>query len=218
MRRVIYFYFLVLISNVGAQHKIQRIIQGDATDIYIAIEGIDNLQVEESNGSSIEMEVLDRNEIGVIESFSCEDKTCLLKVRTVVKETHAINDKIHQFPSAPPSNVTAIVKVPKGKKITIDGAVVDVQSQGYHGNLKVMIDKGNIRLSHIEGIVELDVFSGAVFASITKDTDLDVSTRKGSITMDKKELSSPYKKTQLQQKRLIVRSINANVVLSSKKR
>lgn len=217
MRLAIYIYFVLFVCAVSAQHKIQRIVEGEATDIYIAIEGIDNLKVEESDKNTIEMIILDRDEVGVVESFSCEDKTCVLKVKTLVKQTHAINDKIHQFPSAPPSNVTAIVKVPKGKKVIIEGAIVDVQSQGYQGALKMMIDKGNIRLSNIKGKVELDVFSGAIFASITKDTGLDLSTRKGSITMDKKEVTSPHKKELEQQKQLIVRSINANVIISTKK-
>ena len=187
------------------------------TDIYISIEGIDNLKIEESDTNSIEMTLLDMNELGVIESFTCEDKTCVLKVKAVVKQTHAINDKIHQFPLAPPSNVTAVVKVPKHKNVTIEGAMVDIQSKGYEGTLKVRIDKGNISIEKTKGIIDVEVFAGVIYATVSKETVLDIQTRKGRISLEKKTIKSPYKKKEKGLKQLRVRSINANVVLTSKK-
>jgi len=217
MRAFISIVFLLIGTSLIAQQKVMRTIQSDATDIYISIEGIDNLKIQESEDNNIKMTLLDMNELGVIESFSCEDKSCVLKVRAVIKQTHAINDKIHQFPLAPPSNVTAIVKIPKHKKVTIEGAMVDIQSKGYEGVLKVSVDKGNIEIQKIKGEVLLDVFSGVIHAKVSKETALDVQTRKGRIILDKKRMKSPYKKNEKGKKKLVVRSINANVVLTSKK-
>ena len=217
MRTFISIVFLLVSTTLIAQQKVVRTIQSDATDIYISIEGIDNLKIQESENNSIEMTLLDMNELGVIESFSCEEKSCVLKVKAVIKQTHAINDKIHQFPLAPPSNVTAVVKIPKHKKVIIEGAMVDIQSKGYEGSLQVQIDKGNIRLEKTKGDIHLEVFSGVIYATVSKETTLDIQTRKGRISIDKKRVKSPYKKNGKAQKQFVVRSINANVVLTSKK-
>ncbi len=216
MRSLFFIVFLWVGTGLVAQQKIVRTIQSDATDIYISIEGIDNLTIEESATNSIEMTLLDMNELGVLEDFSCEDKTCSLQVKAIVKQ-RAINDKIHQFPLAPPTNVTAILKVPKHKKLTVEGIMVDIQSKGYEGLLKVRIDKGNIRLPNIKGTADIEVFSGNIFATISKEIMTDIETRKGRVSMDKKQVTSTFKKNLGQQKGLIVRSINANVVLTSKK-
>lgn len=208
--------FLLTSTYLMAQQKIVRTIESDATDIYINIEGIDNLTIEESSTNSVEMTLLDMNELGVLEEFVCEDKTCTLKVKAIVKQ-QAINDKIHQFPLAPPTNVTAALKVPKQKNLTVEGVMVDIQSKGYEGVLKVRIDKGNIRLPNLKGVVDIGVFSGNIFAAVSKEIMVDVETRKGRVLLDKKRVESTYKKNAGQQKQLIVRSINANVVLTTRK-
>lgn len=217
MRTVFFTIFLLITTVLSAQQKIVRTIQSDAPYIDVYVEGIDNLKIEESDTNSIEITLFDKNELGVFESFSCEDKTCVLKVKAVIKQSHAINDKIHQFPLAPPSNVTATIKIPKGKTVSIIGEMIDIQSKGYQGSLKILIDKGDIRLPSVKGIVELQVFSGAIYATIEKEASLEIQTRKGTISLDKKVLKSPFKKEQKGEKQLIVKSMNANVVLTSKK-
>ncbi|MDT7832729.1 hypothetical protein RQM59_10090 [Flavobacteriaceae bacterium S356] len=217
MRVFIFIVFLLSTLGLLAQQKVVRTIQSEATAIYITIEGIDNLKIEESETNSIEMTLLDMNELGVLESFTCEDKSCVLNVKAVVKKTHAINDKIHQFPLAPPTNVTAVVKIPKHKKVTIEAGMVDIQSKGYEGTLKVRIDKGNIRIPSIKGVVVVELFAGVIHATVSKEIVLDLQTRKGKIMVNRQLVKSTYKKKEKGQKQLRVRSINANVVLTSKK-
>lgn len=216
MRVFIVITFLLISNSLIAQQKIVRTIESDATEVYVSLDGIDNLIIEESSTDSIEMTLLDMNELGVLEAFTCEDKACRLEVKAIVKQ-QAINDKIHQFPLAPPTNITAVLKIPKNKNLTIEGIMIDIQSKGYKGILKLYIDKGNIRLPNIKGIVDIEMFSGTIFANIAKKTTIDIQTRKGRISLDKKPIKSPYKKNLGQEKQLIIRSINANVVLTSQK-
>jgi hypothetical protein len=206
-----------LSTSLLAQHKIVRTLESKATHITIFLEGIDNLKIEESDNQALEMTLLDLDELGVKEGFSCEDKSCVLQIKTVQKKAYKINDKIHQFPLAPPSNVQAVIKIPKHKNVSILSEMIDIQTQGYEGVLQLTIDKGNIRVAEVKNKVILELFSGAIYATIDKETSCDIHTRNGHVSLDQKKLASPYKKEKKSQKKLEVKSIHANVVLRTKK-
>ena len=129
--------------------------------------------------------------------------------------TIPVTNKINQFPLAPPSNVTATVRIPKNKKVTIFGAIIDIQTKGYEGILRILIERGNVRVSDIKGLTEIDLHTGTVFAQVD-ETALDVRTRKGVISLNEINQKSPYKKKVKKAHKLIVKSINANVVLTER--
>ncbi|MFY0602524.1 MAG: hypothetical protein JXQ93_01135 [Flavobacteriaceae bacterium] len=214
--RVIFFLFLFPII-LNAQQKITRVIKSEARHIDIYLDGIDNLKIEESNTNAIEMIVLDQNELGVFENFSCENKSCVLKIKSELKGTNDINNKINQFPIPPPSNVSVSIKVPKNKTVTIHADMIDIQSNGYQGVLKMIVGKGNLSISVIKGIVELALFSGMIYVTTLKDIALELTTRKGKILLNGKKVKSQYKKPGSNLKKLTIKSINGNVMLTSKK-
>ena len=111
--------------------------------------------------------------------------------------------------------MSAVVKIPKGKKVTVFGETIDIQTQGYQGILRILIDKGNVRIQGIKGITEVDLFAGTVFATVNND-DLNIRTRKGIITVNEEVQKSPYKKKLKKAHKFIVKSINANVVLTQR--
>lgn len=217
MKKSLLFLFFLASASSLAQQKVQKIIESAATHIHIFIEGVDNLQIETSYDHLIEITILDNDGLGVFDSFSCVANSCTLTIKTELKETDDLTNKINQFPMAPPTNVNAIIKIPKNKSVAITGEMIDIQSMGYSGKLKLTVDKGNIRILSIKGVVVSNVFSGAVYATIDNGIALDISTRKGLISLDKKSVRSPYIKKESGEKQLIIRSVNANVLLTTKK-
>ena len=159
------------------------------------------------------MTILDADGLGVIENFSCNDFNCVLSIKTELRIDNPQTNKINQFPLAPPSNVSAVVKIPKNKKVTVFGETIDVQTEGYEGILRILIDKGNVRIKGIKGITEIDLFAGTVYASIDKNA-LDIKTRKGRISVNEEIQQSPFRKKIKKAHKLVVKSINANVVLT----
>ena len=159
------------------------------------------------------MVILDADGMGVIDDFKCNDFNCVLSIKTELKIDNPITNKINQFPLAAPTNVSAIVKIPKNKKVTVFGETIDVQTGGYQGVLRILIDKGNVRIKGIKGITEVNLFAGTVFANINKNS-LHIKTRKGTISLNDEVQKSPYKKKKKKAHLLVVKSINANVVLT----
>ncbi len=213
MKKHILISFLFVGLLLQAQQKIVKTIESDAPYVEVKTEGIDNLIIEESETNELEMIILDADGLGFIESFSCNDYNCVLSIKTELKGTDDINNKINQFPLAPPTNVSAIIKIPKNKKVTIFGETIDIQTSGYDGILRILIDKGNVRIEGIKGITEVTLFTGTVFATVD-DSSLDIKTRKGKISLNEEIVKSPYRKKEKKKKRLVVKSVNANVVLT----
>jgi len=212
---VVFIVFLVVSSSVMGQRKITKKIASKAPYVEVKTDGIDNLVIEESDSNEMEMIISDVDGLGVIEDFSCNDRNCVLTISTELRIDNPQTNKINQFPNAPPSNVSAVVKIPKGKKVTVFGETIDIQTQGYQGILRILIDKGNVRIQGIKGITEVDLFAGTVFATIDND-DLNIRTRKGTITVNEEVQKSPYKKKLKKAHKFIVKSINANVVLTQR--
>lgn len=200
---------------ITAQRKITKKVESKAPYVEIRTDGIDNLVVEESDSNELEMIISDADGLGVIEDFSCNDYNCVLSIKTELQIDNPQTNKINQFSLAPPSNVSAVVKIPKDKKVTVFGETIDIQTEGYDGVLRILIDKGNVRIKDIKGITEVELFTGTVFATINNNT-LNIKTRKGTITLNEKVQKSPYKKKVKEAHKFIVKSINANVVLTQR--
>lgn len=197
------------------QQKIIKKVKSDAPYVEVRTDGIDNLVIEESETDELEMIISDVDGLGVIEDFSCNDYNCVLNIVTELRIDNPQTNKINMFPLAPPSNVSAVVKIPKDKKVTVFGETIDIQTQGYNGILRILIDKGNVRIKGIKGITEVDLFAGTVFATVENQA-LDIRTRKGTVTVNKKVQKSPFKRKVKKAHKFIVKSINANVVLTQR--
>lgn len=216
MRKTSFLWVLLLFSIVMfSQQKITKKIQSDAPYVEVRTDGIDNLVIEESETNELEMIISDVDGLGVIDDFSCNDYNCVLSIKTDLRIDNPQTNKINMFPLAPPSNVSAVVKIPKNKKVTVFGETIDIQTQGYDGILAILIDKGNVRVKGIKGILEVDLFTGTVFATIENEA-LDIRTRKGTVTVNEKVQKSPYKRKIKKAHKFIVKSINANVVLTQR--
>lgn len=211
--------FLILLFFIPfgllAQQKIIKTVKSDAPYVEVKTDGIDNLVIQESDSDELEMIISDADGMGVIENFSCNDFNCVLSIKTELKIDNPQTNKINQFPLAAPTNVTAVVKIPRNKKVTVFGETIDIQTEGYQGVLRILIDKGNVRIKGIKGITEVDLFTGTVFANVNENA-LDIRTRKGSISLNKETQKSPFKKKIKKAHKLIVKSINANVVLTQR--
>ena len=195
------------------QQKMVKTIKSDAPYVEVKTDGIDNLIIEESETDELEMIILDKDGLGFVENFSCNDFNCVLNIKTELKIDHLDTSKVNFISTTPETNVRAVVKIPKGKKVTIYGETIDIQTKGYQGILRILIDSGNVRVKAIKGITEVSLFTGTVYASVA-DNALDIRTRKGTISYNEEAQKSPYKKKKKKAHLLAVKSIHGNVILT----
>ena len=210
--RFIIIFFIVPFFAFG-QQKIIKVVETDAPYVEVKTDGIDNLIIEESETNELTMTILDKNGLGVIENFSCDDFNCVLNIKTELKVENPITQSKVDFIVNPQSNVSAVVKIPKDKKVTILGGIIDIETKGYQGILRILIEEGNVQIKGIKGITEVNLFTGIVFADI-KENALDIRTRKGKISLNEEIQKSPYKRKKKKAHKLIVKTNNANVVLT----
>jgi len=209
--------FVILLISISCgligQEKIVKTIKSDAPYVEVNTKGIDNLIIKESETDQLEMIITDKEGFGFVENLTCDDFNCVVNIKTELKEENLIHQSKVNFIVPPQSNVNAIVKIPKNKKVSIFGEIIDVQTEGYLGVLRILIDKGNIRIKEVKGITEVNLFAGTVFATI-KGIALDIRTKKGEVLLNNATQKSPFRVKRKKAPTLIVKSINANVVLT----
>lgn len=205
--------FLLITVGLSAQNTFSKRVKSESYYIEVRTDGIDNLVIEESENDQLEMVIKDKNGLGVIHNLSCSENKCTIRIKTELKIEYPMTDKINMFHQQPPSNVTAVVKIPKNREVTVFGKEIDIQTQGYKGVLFMFIDKGNIRIAELKGVTEIELASGNVYATIKKNY-LDIKTRKGTIHLNDSIQKSPLKRKIKKSNKLSVESINANVLLT----
>lgn len=215
MQKHIFFIFLLLSTLLFSQQKIVRSLESNATYIEIHTKGIDDLKIEESASDQIEMMILNNKDFGVFENFTCTESNCVLKIETQALQKERINDKGNQLPIKPATQVNALIRIPKNKKVTILGGLIDVQSSGYHGQLRVLIEQGNVVLKRVLGVTQIELSSGSCAVTID-DGSLDIRTRKGELRWNSiLQQNRSIRKKKNEEKLLIVRTVNANIILTS---
>lgn len=108
------------------------------------------------------------------------------------------------------------IKVPRKRNLAVYGETVGVYSKGYEGNLAVYIEKGNVRLGKVKGIILVKLFLGNVYAEVS-NTDLILKTTKGIIQINNKEKEKNFQESHLENPfKLSVNSIHANIYLTKK--
>lgn len=205
MKYLIFISLLSLSFVVFSQEKIVKTIESDAPYVEFKTIGIDHLIIEESKAEKLEL-ILINTDLGILEDVSCNDYNCVLSIATSLKE-------INKLSTTKTSETKVILKIPKNKKVTVFGATINIQINGYEGILRSFIKNGKIEVKEIKGITEIEIVSGTVLATIN-DASVNVRTKKGTITLNNKKIKSTFKKQQNKTQRLIVKSRKANIVLS----
>lgn len=215
MNKTILFISVFFISSLAfGQQTLTKRVKSKAPYIDINTKGIDFLKIELSDSDEIVITVDDKNGLGILEKVTCNDYNCVLSIATEVNIKHPNTDKGNQLPIKPSTKVSAVVQIPKNKKVTVLGEEIDVYSKGYQGMLRILIESGKVDLQRILGITEVQLFTGNVFATID-DNSLDIKTRKGKLSLNDEVLKSTLKKKNNQNKKLIIRTIEANIFLNS---
>ena len=195
MKKVIFISFLLINLIVLGQQQISKTIESDAPFIEFKTAGIDHLLIEESTTKKLEIIIIDAD-FGILENVSCNDFNCVLSITTNLKESSKLS-------SLKTSKAKAIIKIPKGRKVTVYGETININTNAYEGILRILI----------KGITEVELSTGTIYAMVN-DASLDIKTRKGSIKFNEKIQKSPYRIKQHKDRRLIIKSSKANVVLT----
>jgi hypothetical protein len=205
IKKVIFTTFLLINFIVFGQQQISKTIESDASFIEFKTAGIDHLLIEESTTKKLEIIILDAD-FGILENVSCNDFNCVLSITTNLKESS-------KLASLKTSKVKAIIKIPKGRKVTVFGETININTNAYEGILRILIKSGDINFQEIKGITEVELSTGTIYAMVN-DASLDIKTKQVSIKFNEKVQKSSYRIKEHKDRRLIIKSSKANVVLT----
>lgn len=214
MKRTILILILLISTVSFSQKKVVEKKQINANEISIYTEGLDNLVVENSNSGFLEVYL--QAESYDEQFIEIEENSSEANIKFNFKGTETREVIFRKFITKRLQRAHAIVKVPQGKKVTIFGEDVDVETKSFKNNLAVYIENGIIKLNKIKANVMLKLYSGNVYASI-QNSNIDIASSNGKIKVDSIFYQKKHQKKSLENKNeLKVITIKANIFLTTK--
>lgn len=214
MKNTFLFVFLLISTINFSQKKISKKFETKTNDIHIYTNGLDNIILENSISNFVEVyleaESYD-NQIIKIENTKSE-----VNVDFHFEGTETREVIFRKYITKRLQRASVIIKIPEGKKLTIFGENIDIESKDLKNELGIYIENGIVKLNAIQQNTILKLYSGNVYAS-TKDINLDIKSSKGKINIDdvnyqiKHQISLKKHLSELK-----ITSIKANIFLRTK--
>ncbi|WP_418653992.1 hypothetical protein [Tenacibaculum soleae] len=203
-------------TSLLSQEKLLKKSQVFTKEITIIADELDDIVIENIEGNKIEVILLDENPN--THHVFIEEENNTLKVGFKLEFDVYEEPVFRKYITKRLQRANAIVKIPKNKEVTVYGKTIDVVSKNYDGDIKVFIDKGNVKLHEVQRNATVALFLGNVSAKLKNKCAINIKTNKGEIVVNDtifKEKSSinTAKKTSCN---FTVKSMNANVNLITK--
>ncbi|KAB1160812.1 hypothetical protein F7018_02750 [Tenacibaculum aiptasiae] len=188
----------------------QKNIQAEV--IEIITDGLDDVIIDNSLEDKLEVVLLDENPNS--HAILIEEDREEVKIRFKLNFKAFDNGVFRKYITKRIERASAVIRVPKNKKVIVYGKSVGVTSKSYKGDLSIFIEKGNVKLNEVQGDVLVKLFLGNVYAELNKNISLDIETTNGKFTLNNKKMNNKfYEKKVNSSPNFKVKSINANVIL-----
>lgn len=213
MKKIFNITFILFSIAVFSQKKVAKQIQIHTNQVNIYTTGLDDLKIENSNKDIVEV---------ILYAESYDDQ--LVKI---TENSNEVNINFHfegtetrevifrKFITKRLQRAEAVIKIPKGKKITVFGENVDIETKNCKNNLAIFIDNGIVKLNTIQQNTELRLYAGNVYAKV-KDSKINVISNIGKIKVNDITYKKEYKLIKNNaKKKLKIQSIKANIFITT---
>jgi len=209
-------FLLLLISLTTvmfSQKKVMKKLQTNAAEITVYSKGLDNIILENSSTEFIEVILEAKSYDEQLIKITADDKRVAVNFDFEGTETREVI--FRKFITKRLQRATAIVKIPKGKKVYIFGENVDVESKSLQNDLAVYLDNGIVKLNTVKANLILKLYSGNVYANL-KYTNYKVFSKSGKIMVDGVQKEKEYAKVvNTSQEETTINSLKANIFLTT---
>lgn len=203
MKKHFLLLFLMISITFFAQKKVEKDIETSQKQIEISTVGLDDLVIENSNSKFLEVVLFAENmyeqEIVITE----ENDKVSIKFQLdslIIEET-----VFRKYITKRLQRAYAIVKIPKGKNLTIYGENHSIESKNFWGDLTIYIEKGIVKLNTIQSNTFVKMYAGTIFAT-AKNKNITLHSNIGNITVDEVLYQKDFKKVVSDKSKLL--SIN----------
>lgn len=197
-----------------SQKKGIKKFETQSTEIEISTLGLDDFILENSTSGFIEIilfaENIEEQHILYKEEYN------LVKIQFEIPDNNLKETVFRKFITKRLKRASAVIKIPKGKKATIFGNEINIESKSYKGNLKIFIEKGIVKLNAIKANVSIKLYAGNVYASLEK-ANIEVVSNIGKIKIDENLFKKKYEQNEENcTLNFKINSIKANIFLRTK--
>lgn len=188
-------------------------IQTKNPEINIYTAGLDNIVLENSNSDFVEIYLSAEDYDDQL--IKINDKTTTTEIKFEFEGTETREVIFRKFITKRLQRASAVVKIPKAKKVVIFGENVDISSKNIENNLSIYIDNGIVKLYKIRENTIVKLYSGNVYGA-AKELNIDVVSNSGKIQVDTISFDRKCRfKSKKLSKELKIETIKANVFLKS---
>lgn len=184
--------FLGINVSVIAQKKALKKTQTACKQINILTAGLDDFVLEKSETNFIEVFLFaeNPNQQHIVIKAQKEVLEIQFKIPVLNTEEHIFRKYITKRLQ----RASAIIKIPKNKKVYVFGENIDIESKSIDNELAIYIENGIVKLNTISAKTTLKLYSGNVYA-LTKKTKLALNSKNGKIEIDGVLKDKQYKET-----------------------
>ncbi|PQJ77013.1 hypothetical protein [Polaribacter glomeratus] len=215
MKEIISIIFLFVSIALFSQKRAVKKFETNLQEIEVSTIGLDNLILENSTSEFIEIALFAENPNEQHILLNTENN--VVKIAFVIEELQTEETIFRKFITKRLQRAAVVVKIPKGKKVTIFGENINIESKSYQGSLAVFIDEGILKLHEIEADTAIKLYEGSIYASL-KNANIELTSKLGKIKVDNILYEKTYQnKSEKNQKKFAVTSLKANIYLTTQK-
>jgi hypothetical protein len=195
-----------------SQKKVLKKITTTARKLYISTEGLDDFVLENSDSEFLEifLQAENPNKQHII----VEEKKAETEIRFKIPIFKSEDVIFRKYITKRLKRATAILKVPKNIAVSVFGENIHITSKSYHGDLRIFIERGLVRLDTIQQNLELKMYAGNVFGTLKK-TNLKVVATSGEIKIDTVFHQKKYQEKEIfTSKEVSITTIKGNIFLT----
>lgn len=213
MKKTLILICVCFSTAIFSQKKVMKSLQTNASEINIYTKGLDNIILENSPNDFLEV---------ILEAKSYDEQ--LIKIDAKANKvaigfdfegTETREVIFRKFITKRLQRATAIIKIPKGKKVYVFGENVDIESKSLQNDLAVFLDNGIVKLNTVKANLILKLYSGNVYANLI-NTNYKVFSKSGKIIVDGAQKEKEYAKViNTSQEETTINSLKANIFLTT---
>lgn len=209
---IISFFLISLMSF--SQKKVIKKFETNAKEIEISTVGLDDFVLENSTSNFIEITLFAENSNQQHIVFNKKNNVAQIEFQLQTIKTE--ETVFRKFITKRLQRAFAVVKIPKGKKISIFGENINIESKNVKNNLSIFIEKGILKLNTIKENTTVKLYAGTVYATLQK-TNSNIISNIGKIEVNGVHHSKKYENSSLENKKqLAITSIKANIFLTTR--
>jgi len=191
MKSSFIFFYLCISAATFCQKKVDKTVETSSKEIEISTIGLDDFVLENSLSNFIEIILMAENSNQQQILFSEEKNVFSIKFQLDSLQTEEA--VFRKFITKRLLRAHAIVKIPKGKNVTIFGENINVASKEFLGNVSIFIEKGDLKFEKIQSNTDINFYAGTISANV-KNMNIMLHSNIGNIKVDDVFFQKDYQK------------------------